>query len=282
MAVEMGIYWNLNGMYDNIYNVSCNQDIVSMVPGILGDFGVIIKTNTWGKYGKSVWFCYNWSELIFSQPYFPSHEPRYYLAYFRNKKPESELKNYFEMKTAVPTKFKGKFLGFLCPVDITVTDDKGNVLATVTDNKATTNSDNLWVFTNQDHKFVFCFEDTPLNVSVKGTDKGKMTLIMKDVDYGSLTVLDEVTFNDIDISKGQVITGEWGKNVKLSDIKFNGFDSSLYDNPENSTQTSEENPQSGNKKLIIVIVVVALLILTLIFAIMALTLYENRKKSRNR
>ena len=283
VAVDTGVYWNLNGAHDNIFNISCNQDIVSMVPGYLGDLGIIIAINQWGKYGKSLWFCHDWSDMKYDSIKLNSHEQNNYLKYLRQKRPESELKDYFAMKANIPNplKWNGKIFGFLCPVDVKLTDDNGKVIAEVIDNKITQKDENVFIIINQDHKIVIVPDTEHTNVQITGTDEGEMTLLMRNFDSNSRNVTDSVDFKNVEVHKDKTILTEWGGNIKSTDTVLKDGETGEIINAD-KTEDSVKNDSVGEKKdnktaLYIIIAVAAA---AAIAAVTAVIIIKKRKSKK--
>ena len=283
VAVDTGIYWNLLGAHDNMFNISCNEDIVSMVPGELGDLGVIIKINQWGKYGKSLWFCYDWADAKYDGIHLNSHDPAYYLGYLRQKKPESELKDYFAMKTNIPNPLTYfNLFGIFCPVDVTLTDDSGNVIAQVIDDKVTEQSEEAYVIVSQGHKIIQVFNDKHVNVSLEGTDKGNMTVIMKEYKSPSLEVTQNVSFEDIALSKGTQIKTEWGGDIKPESVNLiDGITGEII-SAEKSTEITDNDASvettPGKINKITIIIIIAAVVVALIIAAIIFIILRNKKK----
>ncbi len=283
VAVDTGVYWNLNGAHDNIFNISCNQDIVSMVPGYLGDLGIIIAINQWGKYGKSLWFCHDWSDMKYNSIKLSSHEQNNYLKYLRQKRPESELKDYFAMKTNIPNplKWNGKIFGFLCPVDVKLTDDNGKVIAEVIDNKITQKDENVFIIINQDHKIVIVPDTEHTNVQITGTDEGEMTLLMRNFDSNSRNVTDSVDFKNVEVHKDKTILTEWGGNIKSTDTVLKDGETGEIinaDKTEDSVKNDSVGEKKNNKTALYIIIAVAAA--AAIAAVTAVIIIKKRKSKK--
>lgn len=103
VARGMGSRWNFFGEHNNMFNLADARDPVSYVPGVALD--VVTWWNwtfTWGKYGRSYWFSYDWSnpDEVNLDLSFGVHDLGNYMYYFSLMNDTSNFKEWSGAKAA--------------------------------------------------------------------------------------------------------------------------------------------------------------------------------------
>ncbi len=103
VARGMGSRWNSFGEHNNMFNLADARDPVSYVPGVALD--VVTWWNwtfTWGKYGRSYWFSYDWSnpDEVNLDLSFGVHDLGNYMYYFSLMNDTSNFKEWSGAKAA--------------------------------------------------------------------------------------------------------------------------------------------------------------------------------------
>ena len=184
--------WNPLGKLDSIFNIGYTRDPVSMVPGVAGDLlnSSIESTNPfsskidnvflhWGKFGRSYWFSPNWknSDELKLDWSFQAHEMSgNYLPYMRNEYSIDSFKSWgsFQLNKMMDT---GVLSYFACPVDVSVKDSNGKVIASVIGGEVDYHGSvpgDVIIFTDGDKKLIYTKGTKGFTFDLLGTDKGTM------------------------------------------------------------------------------------------------------------
>ena len=95
--------WNPNNKYSSIFNLCVPGDLISVIPGALGN-GIYNPLGSskkqWGKYGNSYWFAKDWNNIptnnVFSV--ISAHDHGNYVNVFSEEMNVWEAKSYSDMK----------------------------------------------------------------------------------------------------------------------------------------------------------------------------------------
>lgn len=98
---DNGKNWNPDNRYSSIFNLNVPGDIVSVVPGALGN-GIYNPLQSlkkqWGKYGNSYWFASDWNDIPITNTTFSAHDHGNYVNVFSKELPVNTAKKYSELK----------------------------------------------------------------------------------------------------------------------------------------------------------------------------------------
>ena len=235
------LYWNPNGIHDNIFNIGYAKDYISVLPGITLNLG---NTNAWGKYGKSYWFSKDWSKA--SETYIDltqikkNHDCKNYVDYLSKYKSLSSFKTWKEM-TAQRTWSICKSIihGIFCPVDVDVYDSDGILVASIKNNeivKCDDESGEVLAFVDDDHKYICVPADKNYDIRLTGNDEGTMTYTAIKADLAEQTIEEQKTFDNVALTKGKTM-----ETVSFADSDTE--DTKLYVVDENKNAVSEVDTQ---------------------------------------
>lgn len=197
--------WNSKGKYDNIFNIAVLGDIVPLVPGLIGDAGAARSRfipsgwgTTWGKYGRSRWFCLDWNDATYDDfklitKVMKHHDCGNYINHMSKKKLWNDAKTWealvleYGKKGAqyAEEKISSVFdqlsewisVSIFCPVDVQIMNSDGKCIASIVDNKVIeTESDNNLViaWTEDDAKHICVIGTNDVSIKMLGTDTGTM------------------------------------------------------------------------------------------------------------
>ncbi len=236
--------WNTSGNHDNMFNVCNCQDIIVYLPGILLKGGPQ-TTLSWGKYGVTKFFSFDWNDPGYTLldinmgPYF-AHDQKVYLAYLREMHDWNEFKDYNAMKVSragaylsllsegIGNVFEAldciSIMKIFCPVDVKVTDDDGNVLATIINNKATHYVDGIWAFADGDKKAVVLFDNSHINLELTATDSGQMNYTVSQYSFIEDSELGEKSFNNVKLESAKTMLSDIGNATAVKDVDLKVMD----------------------------------------------------------
>lgn len=208
VAVGSQLGWNFNGDHDNMFNINNVCDLISYVPALLlNHFSALGMITTWGKFGVSKWFSLNWTDpkctnlgafiptelgegLIptsyikgyisdVKDPFINPHDQRVYLGYLAQ---HQNLDCMIDREVALTYATVENYLtswvaNICCPVDFTVTDKNGNIMAKCVDGKPTYYDckDNfVLIGVYGDKKSVLVVNPEGVNINMTATDSGTL------------------------------------------------------------------------------------------------------------
>ncbi len=201
--------WNWLGEHDNMFNIGNAPDPVTMVPGVLGGSIGFIPGTTWGKFGQSRWFSKDWNNINEIALNFSKHDQKAYLEHLRDKSSFDSFKTYEQRKMTIPVaewRSIGKLFNIRCPVDVNITDQNGNTIASVIGGEANyygSSFGEVMIFTDGDKKAVFVQGDEPLEIHLTATDSGTMAYTVQTLDYDLGEVLSEKVFDNVALTDGK-------------------------------------------------------------------------------
>ena len=237
--------WN-TGNHDNMFNICNCQDIIVYLPGILLKGGTQ-TTLSWGKYGVTKFFSFDWNDpgytvLDINGSSYYAHDQKVYLAYLREKHDWNEFKDYYAMKVSragaylslisegIGNVFEAldciSIMKIFCPVDVKVTDDDGNVLATIINNKATHYVDGIWAFADGDKKAVVLFDNSHINLELTATDSGQMNYTVSQYSFIEDSELGEKSFNNVKLESAKTMLSDIGNATAVKDVDLKVVDDS--------------------------------------------------------
>lgn len=211
VARALPTMWNWLGEHNNMFNIGNAPDPVTMVPGAYGQAFSIIPGTSWGKFGQSRWFSTDWNNLSETtlDLSFSAHDQGVYLKYLSKNASFDSFKTY-EQRIATISASQlltiGKQFNIHCPVDVSVTDQNGNVLASVIGDVKDYHGSSfgeVMIFTDGDKKAVFVQGDEPLKIHLTATDEGTMEYMVRALDYNTGEVLSEKVFANVALTNNK-------------------------------------------------------------------------------
>ncbi len=228
VAAASGYQWNPNGKYNNIINIGHAGDPVAVLPGKVGNLFQLgsFFSSQWGKFGRSYWYAFDWhnpGELMLDLS-FGAHNMELYLQYMRYRNSLSSYKTWEETQS-VWTLPLGLLFGIACPVDVTVTDENGTIVASVIDGvvdyHGNTNG-NVLIMTDGDEKIIYVKGNQALTVNLVATSEGTMNYTVAAIDDSGL-VTSEKTFENVALTTGKEMKSDVnatdnGSTPDMSDV----------------------------------------------------------------
>ena len=234
--------WNINNKYGSIFNINNVKDVVGVIPGNFFNFNLNTTTAVlnlfsgnqthgvlfWGKYGNTFFFSENWEtveDTVIGNPGV-EHQPTYYLEYLSKMSSVQSFKSWTEARAILAAngvkehfaKF-GKIIGVFCPVDVTVYDAKGNILAQIVDGEQTYFGDsfgNIIILTAADQNLIY-LKDDKYNIVLRGTDSGSLSYLVSDtISEDNSSVL----FNNINLQEGKRFVTSLEQEQEINDVKL--------------------------------------------------------------
>jgi len=284
VAVGSQLGWNNNGEHDNMFNINNICDIVPYTPAIfVNHMSYFNAFTTWGKFGVSKWFSLNWedSSCVSLASFFSNvasdggiptsyikssikeingsfinpHDPRAYLAYMSK---QQNLDCMVDRERALVMANTGGLTSLIasicCPVDFTVTDKNGNVLAECIDGnpKYYDCKDNYIVIcVNGDEKSVLVSNPKDVDINLIATDSGTMEFTVEHLGVTEDNSNNKNTdcYKNVTLIKGKTMeyscinTEDLSKN-NLYVVDNKGNDIALINN--DGTETKLENNSLGD------------------------------------
>ena len=231
VARKFSADWNPFGIHDNMFNIADARDPVSYIPGIAGNkLTMTGRQNplfSWGKFGRSYWFSYNWYEsskvhINFSLGNDSPHMPDNYVKFMAKHKNVSEFKSWNDTTMAQLSLAAYNFVSSLCPVDLYVYDSAGKLMASVIDNKENyydSDFGDVLIFIDGDSKSICFKEDSRYEVKLAATDNGEMLYEAGKFNLGAQE-MDVKTFENVRLETGREMQSEVQADSEVSDIKL--------------------------------------------------------------
>lgn len=186
--------------YTNIFNLCNTEDIVPFVPGALCD-PFVTQGSSWGKYGQTLWFTALPTILV--NTILNTHDVDLYLSFFDNQLHQEDW------PTISWKDFSGTVIKVFCPVDVVITDENGNQVASVINGEVVYSDSSfekfILVFTDGDKKVVYINGDVNFNIDLIGTDDGAMTFTLGKYDLATGELSESKTFNDVVLEEGKTM-----------------------------------------------------------------------------
>ena len=232
-----GSRWNPSGIFNNIFNIGNADDIVSVVPSnfihkLNSVSWIFSPTSTWGKYGRSYWFCPDMNNRALV-----GHDMIYYLRALAAQKPISEFVRWDQLGRNTLVGRLWKIVAGFCPVNMTVYNADNIPIAGITDNQINyydSEFGDVLIFVEGDEKWFYLPPDQEYHVEVIATDEGSMDYKVFDYSLTETDVSNEKSFDSIKLTLGKTMTSLIGNTIPNSDIK-------LYVVDKNANPISEVN-----------------------------------------
>ena len=267
MYAPAGTSWSGGGRYNNIFNINAANDLVGVVPGILGySVGLAAQVlkrqstvHTWGKYGKTYFYSFDWNNYGYSAVNVISfvanqgdtnpHQMSLYYDYLSRLNTTNSFKSYADVKInnlSNATSFLKCFTGF-CPVDMTIVDSKGADIVSVTNGEVIYHNNygmkDAIVMTDGDFKAFFVDPSLDCKVKIKATDSGEMAFVSSLVDINTEEIKDEKHFENITLESGKTFTSEGLSQTNAGNVK-------LYTTDSKGNKVSEVNSDGKETKIV--------------------------------
>ena len=200
-------------VYDNIFNLCNNLDVVTHVPGPVASV-FTLPDAVWGKYGTT--YCFTeFGGLALGD----RHQMDLYLNFFdRRLTPD----DFGDISSAANT-ITGWITNIFCPVDVAIADVNGNVIASVINGEVNYH-DNVFgdviIFTDGDKKEIYINGDRDFNVNLVGTDNGTMTYSVEKYDLVTGEVLEEKSYTAVALTEGKLMYSPVSEAENTSDIEL--------------------------------------------------------------
>lgn len=190
--------------YSCIFNVADINDLVSWTPSYE-------LSNNWYKFGKSYWYCHDWSDYQNIGRNISAHNQAAYLDYLRSEKATgfvtrtsaTNIINDAIMRRAIPgAKKNGPYLIVACPIDLEIYTADGTLVGSVIDNVPDVISEeDLYIYVEDSQKHIFFSENGEYTVKFTATDDGAMEYIVQNLDVISGTLSGEKVFKNVPLTK---------------------------------------------------------------------------------
>ncbi len=234
--------WNPQGRYNNIFNVGYIKDAVSLIPGGVMDALWCNGIETWGKFGRNFWFSFDWSNLnnlnITFDDFISNHDPELYMQYLRQKYSLNKYKTWSEVENLaielinhsnLSISENGTAIYVGCPVDVIVTDELDNIIASVEGGVANYHNSkfgDVVILTDTEQKWIYVQGNQTLNVELTATGAGTMTYSVASVGSNLGANVSEKTFENVALTTGKEMKSEIKATEEVS--VPNMTDISLY------------------------------------------------------
>lgn len=204
--------------YDNVFNFCNREDIVPFLPGKVCSAFTSSGT-AWGKFGKIYWFVKEAPNKV--NP-FSGHDMDLYLEFF-DQKPDSNDWWSPSWEEFLSEFIIGWVVKTFCPVDLIITDQDGNKIASVIDgelNYYDSKVGDVIVFTDGDKKVIYINGDKNFNVNLVGTDSGEMTYSVEKYNVQTEEVLESKTFINVQLENGKQMYSPVNDAETANDIEL--------------------------------------------------------------
>ncbi|MBO5316375.1 MAG: hypothetical protein J6B48_08105 [Clostridia bacterium] len=204
--------------YDNIFNLCNRKDEVPYVPGPLSIF---TNDSVWGKFGKTYWFTKQ--PPTKTEP-FSGHSMDLYLEFF-NEKLEISDWPYSEtdkVRDSVYSAF-GWLVKVFCPVDVIITDEEGNNVASVINGEVNyydSEFGQVIISTDGDKKFIYINDENNYNINLIGIDLGSMTYTLGKCNLSTGEIPKSKTFNDVVLEEGKTMYCSVDETTEIDNVSL--------------------------------------------------------------
>lgn len=206
--------------YNNIFNLCNREDVVPFIPGNICSAFTTPGTS-WSKFGKTYWFTKDAPDTI--NP-FADHDMDLYLEFFDQQLNPSEWGYSFADKLDDAVHFAiGWITKVFCPVDVAITDENGNMIASVINgeiNYYDSQVGNVIIFTDGDKKIIYTNGDKNFNVILIGADNGEMTYSVEKYNVQAEKVIESKTFTNVKLEKDKLMFSSVNTTVPADDIEL--------------------------------------------------------------
>lgn len=217
--------------YNNIFNICNRSDVVPFVPGVLASAFTSPGT-CWGKFGQTYYF----TNFISTNPLDNHSCKKAYLPFLNNQLnledwPESSVDKMADASFWAA----GLVTKVFCPVNVKITDRGGKTIASVINgevNYYNSNFGDVVILTDGDKKVIYVNGEKDFNVSLIGTDKGKMKYSVEKYNLLSDVAEEIKTFENVSLYKGKkmwspVSEAETTEDIELFVVEKEGDESTI-------------------------------------------------------
>ena len=231
--------------HDNIFNIGNVEDPVSFVPSnyIHKWIPVTGIASKWGKFGQSYWFYPSSDNRSLA-----GHDMKYYLRALQQLEPITSFYTYWQ----IPQNLIKRIIGIHCPVDVIVYDTNGKPVASVINNQENyydSEFGEVMILVDGDEKWIMLPNEKDYRVSLTATDSGEMKYEVYTADITNDTIIDEKSFEDVQLNDGKKFASDVDSDKDVADSKLfvvDGNDQILADVQVDGTETDHPN-QSDNE-----------------------------------
>lgn len=223
VAKKASMDWNPNGSHDNMFNIADARDPVSYIPGVVGNklFPVGTPLFVWGKFGRSYWFSYDWtdSSKLALDLTFGAHSCLNYIHYLSRRSDLSVFMSWADVKLAQLSNAAYNIVTAMCPVDMYVYDAAGICIASVTDNTPNyydSEFGEVMIFIDEDRKSICFSRDSEYTVKLVGADEGEMIYEAGRFNMGRQE-FEQKTFESVALEPGKEMYSEIGNTTAPED-----------------------------------------------------------------
>ena len=195
--------------YTNIFNFCNTDDIVPFVPGLPFNVSSIVSGKYWKKYGQTFWFTKD------VEGFFASHSMSLYLDFFDQRLNIGDWPYEFESKNS------GMLTKVFCPVDVTLTDENGELIASVINGEITYSTDyerEIVILIEGDKKIIYINGDVNYDVNLVGTDTGTMTFSIEKINTNE--VLESKSFSNVSLESGKTMYASVTSSKDIDDVEL--------------------------------------------------------------
>ena len=203
---------SLSQDYENIFNLSHIQDVVSYLPSLLV-FPEQWTENTdcvYSKHGITVWFDDGQLDSLGLEAHVDGQ--KYYINYLRNRYPLSSYITETDLAVDVhplnPSVFTGRYKVYssYCPVDVELVDENGTVIASIVNGEVDYHDSHfgeIVIVTEGDHKSFAVPANSNYSLRLIGSDAGTMDYYISEVDIVNREVVTTKGFEGVSLVKGK-------------------------------------------------------------------------------
>lgn len=267
--------WTASGKFNSIFNINAANDLVGVVPGILGDTVDNMTRSAswspwigklpyvWGKYGRTYFYSFDWNsnqrsvvhvwEFVHDQGSNNPHQPELYLKYLKQLNAVSSFKSYAQMKLQNVANEVKAFWAF-CPVDMSLVDNNGNNIVAVINGKVkyynNYGMDDAVVLTDGDVKAFFVNPSINCSVTLTGTGTGNMTFVSGMTKLYGQELKSEKAFTNIKLAGNKKFISEGLVSQSTNQLKLftvNGNGKKEAEVNTNGTETKIVNTQPNTQ-----------------------------------
>jgi len=210
--------------WDNLFNIMNRNDVVTYVPhSVLGIFSDWSLKDTWGRHGRSFYVNMPLHKLLASAPVgLFGHLMSVYNNWLHAQR--ASLSDTDLLNLEKDSKVKGllpRILSIKCPVDITLYDNEGNVVAETVNNVVTTMDGGevfAWVTEDGEKNYFLPYGSDVSHAEVIASDNGNMNFGIATLDADELQ--DLKTFEDITLEKGREYYVDLSEDIAVSDVRL--------------------------------------------------------------
>lgn len=260
MYAQIGTDWSGGGRYNSIFNINAANDLVGVLPGVLGNLLGVKASNmrngtplcAWGKYGKTYFYSFKWNSIEdsmvdpirFIKEQGAPHEPSRYYDYLEQKNNTGSFRSYMEVK-----KQNLKCIFGYCPVNMTIVDGNGAEVVTVRNGEVIYYNhygmSDAFVMTDGDFKAFFVDPSIDFKVKIEASDNGEMKFVSGVADVSTGEFQCEKCFENVKLEKGKTFISEGLSQTSAENVKLYTTDAQgnkIAEISSNGTETKIAEP----------------------------------------